>query len=145
MNIPDAAKKITVLRLEATSSLSQNKSVWLGRSPGMCVVCLLAVIPLLREVEKDHCVTETKQLCLWLQKAMQTAGKKVHKHEKAVRNVLALRRYPSICMHCHTFTGCQMSTTAANPCHTTATAASPLGDTGCKTVLRRTHAERYVS
>lgn len=30
----------------------------------MCVVCLLAVIALLREVEKDHCVTETKQLCL---------------------------------------------------------------------------------
>lgn len=70
VKIPDAANEITVLRLEATSLLSQNKSVWVWRSPGMCVVCLLAVIPLLREAENDHCVTETKQLCLWPQWAM---------------------------------------------------------------------------
>lgn len=43
----------------------------------MCMVYLLAVIPLPREAEREEnrCVTETKQLSVWPQTAMQSTGK----------------------------------------------------------------------
>lgn len=56
---------ITVLRPKATSLLSQCESLR-GLEKRMCIVCLLAVLPLPREAEREEnrCVTETKQLCV---------------------------------------------------------------------------------
>lgn len=74
MSVTDATNKITVLRLKPTSLLSHSESLRVWRSPGMCTACLLAVIPLLREVEKDRgetaaslkpnsCVCDLRKLC----------------------------------------------------------------------------------